>query len=147
MGKPKQVTDTTSTNEYGFFQKPSWQGLEDLKAWNPQADPTIGANFARQRQDLERSFVAPTGSYQTPELREQQMRSGIQNIGQNEAIARQADQYGQNQQKLGQLGTVATLGAPEFAQTKGTQQQTAQQKGGFLNSLIGGALSGLGSFI
>lgn len=143
MGKPKQVT--TSENEYGFFQKPSWQGLEDLKAWNPQADPTIGANFARQREDLGRSFVAPTGSYQTPELREQQMRSGIQNIGQNEAIARQADQYSQNQQKLGQLGTIATLGAPEFAQTKGTQ--TTQQKGGFLNSLIGGALQGAIGFI
>lgn len=139
MGSPKNV----QSNDYQFFQKPSWGGLEDLQKWNPQADPSIGANFGQQKNDLERSFVAPTGSYQTPELREQQMRSGIQNIGQNQAIATRADQYNQNQMKLGQLGTAAQLSAPEFAQTKGTQQQ----KGGFLNSLLGGALGIATKFI
>ena len=82
---------TTSTANYGFFQKPNWQEVDDLKAWNPQADPTIDFNFANQQQDLERSFVAPTGSYQTPELREQQMRSGTERIGQNRAMAKRAD--------------------------------------------------------
>jgi hypothetical protein len=143
MGSPKQVT--TSDNQYGYFQKPSWEGLSKLEDWNPQADPTIGANFGQQKNDLERSFVSPTGSYQTPELREQQMRSGIQNIGQNQAIATRADQYGQNQLKLGQLGQVAQLGAPEFAQTKGTQ--TSQEKGGTFGKILGGALGMASSFI
>ena len=139
MGSPKQE----QTNDYKFFQKPSWQGLEDLQKWNPQADPSIGANFGQQKNDLERSFVAPTGSYQTPELREQQMRSGIQNIGQNQAIATRADQYNQNQLKLGQLGTAASLSAPELVNNKTTQQQ----QGGLLNSLVGGALGMASKFI
>lgn len=137
MGAPK----TVQTNEYGFFQKPSWQGLEDLRGWRPEADPTIGANFARQRQDLGRSFLAPAGSYQTPELREQQMRSGIEEIGQNEAVARRADQYDQNRLRLGQLSDVSSQSAPEFAQTKSEQQQ----KGGFWRSLATGVLSGVAS--
>lgn len=143
MGGKKQVT--TTENDYKFFQKPSWEGLDELKAWRPEADPSIPFNFGRQRQDFERSFVSPTGSYQTPELREQQMRAGIQEIGQNEAQARRADQYGQNQMRLGQLGTVAGLGAPEFAQTKGTQ--TSQQKGGFWQGLAGGVFQGLSSYL
>jgi hypothetical protein len=132
MGSPKQV----QTNDYKFLQKPSWQGLEDLKGWNPQADPSIGANFGQQKNDLERSFVAPTGSYQTPELREQQMRSGIERIGQNQAIATRADQYNQNQMKLGQLGQVAGLSAPELA-----------KKGGTFEKVLGGALGMASSFI
>ncbi len=139
MGSPKQVSE----NEYKFFQKPSWQGLEDLQAWRPEADPTIGANFGQQKNDFERSFVAPSGSYQTPELREQQMRSGIQQIGQNEAVARGADQYRQNTQRLGQLGTAASLGAPEFAQTKSTQQQ----KGGFWGNLLQAGIGAAAAFI
>ena len=133
MSSPKQV----QTNDYGFFQKPSWDGLKKLEGWNPQADPTIGANFGQQKNDLERSFVAPTGSYQTPELREQQMRSGIQQIGQNQAIATRADQYGQNQLKLGQLESIAKLSAPEFA----NKSSTTQEKGGTFGKILGGALS------
>lgn len=139
MSSPKQV----QTNDYKFLQKPSWQGLEDLKGWNPQADPSIGANFGQQKNDLERSFVAPTGSYQTPELREQQMRSGIQSIGQNQAIATRADQYNQNQMKLGQLGNIAQLSAPELANMSSTQQQ----KGGTFGKILGGALGLASSFI
>jgi hypothetical protein len=133
MSSPRQE----QTNDYKFFQKSSWQGLEDLRKWNPQADPTIGANFGRQKNDLERSFVAPTGSYQTPELREQQMQSGIENIGQNQAIATRADQYGQNQLRLGQLESAAKLSAPEFANKSSTQQQKGINWGG----IIGGGLS------
>ncbi len=139
MGGQKQ----TSTANYGFFQKPNWQEVDDLKAWNPQADPTIGFNFGRQRQDLERSFVAPAGSYQTPELREQQMRSGIQEIGQNEAMARRADMYDQNQLNLGKLTNIAQMKAPEFAKTK--EEQKAG--GGFWNNLLGGALGMASKFI
>lgn len=132
MPSPKQV----QTNDYGFFQKPSWDGLKKLEGWNPQADPTIGANFGQQKNDLERSFLGPAGSYRTPELREQQMRSGIQQIGQNQAIATRADQYGQNQLKLGQLESAARLSAPEFA----NKSSTTQEKGGTFGKILGGAL-------
>lgn len=138
MGGQKATTE----NEYKFFQKPGWAELDALKGWNPEADPTIGANFGRQKNDLERSFVAPTGSYMTPELREQQMRSGIQEIGQNEATARRVDQYDQNKMKLGQLGQAAGLAQPEFAQTKGTQKQ-----GGGWGSILQGALQAGAAFL
>lgn len=142
-GGPK--TTTTSDNQYGYFQKPGWAQLEKLEAWRPEDDPSIDANFGEQQRNLERSFVSPTGSYQTPELREQQIRSGTQQIGQNRAIAKRADKYGQNQLRLGQLGQAAGLGAPEFAQTKGTQTQ--KQSGGLLNTLVGGALGMASKFI
>lgn len=137
MGSPKKTS--TTENQYQFFQKPEWGELNDLKGWNPQADPTIAANYGNQQNELARSFVSPTGSYQTPELREQQMRSGIQQIGQNQATATRADQYGQNAMKLGQLGTAAQLGAPQFAQTKGTT--TEQTKGGFWSNLLNTGLN------
>lgn len=144
MGNPfKKTTTTDSTMGYEHFQTPGWAGLDALKAWKPKDDPSIGYNFANQRNDLERSFVAPTGSYQTPELREQQMRSGIQEIGQNEAQARRMDQYGQNAMQLDQLGTVAGLSAPKFAQTKGTQKGSSS--GGWLTDLAGAAVGGLAS--
>lgn len=139
MGGQKQ----TSTANYGFFQKPNWAELDTLKAWNPQADPTIDFNFGEQQQNLERSFVAPTGSYQTPELREQQMRSGTERIGQNRAMAKRADMYDQNQLKLGQLSNIAGMKAPEFAKTK----EESKQGGGFWNSLIGGGLGMASKFI
>lgn len=132
MGGPK----TTSTANYGFFQKPNWQEVDDLKAWNPQADPTIDFNFGEQQQNLERSFVAPTGSYQTPELREQQMRSGAERIGQNRAMAKRADMYDQNQLNLGKLTNIAQMKAPEFAKTKEESKQGTNWGG-----LIGGGLS------
>lgn len=122
---------------------PNWAELDDFKAWNPQSDPTIGANFGQQKNDLERSFLGPAGSYQTPELREQQMRAGIQEIGQGQAIATRADQYGQNQQKLGQLGMVAGMKAPKFANT----QSETKSRPGLLSigtQLAGGFLSGWG---
>lgn len=133
----------TSTANYGFFQKPNWQELDDLKAWNPQADPTIDFNFGEQQQNLERSFVAPTGSYQTPELREQQMRSGTERIGQNRAMAKRADMYDQNQLNLGKLTNIAQMKAPEFAKTKEEQKSG----GGFWNNLVGGALGMASKFI
>lgn len=139
MPSPKQV----QTNDYGFLQKPSWDGLKKLEDWNPQADPSIGANFGQQKNDLERSFLGPAGSYQTPELREQQMRSGIQQIGQNQAIATRADQYGQNQLKLGQLGQVAGLSAPELV----NKSSTTQEKGGTFGKILGGALGMASRFI
>lgn len=132
----------TTENEYKWMQKPGWEELDDFKKWNPQSDPTIPFNFANQRNDLERSFIAPTGSYQTPELREQQMRSGIQEIGQNEAMARRADRYDQNQLKMGQLGQIAGLKAPELVNNKQTQRQ-----GGGWGSIIGGALGVASQFI
>lgn len=138
MGGQKATTE----NEYKWMQKPGWEELDDFKKWNPQSDPTIPFNFANQRNDLERSFVAPTGSYQTPELREQQMRSGIEQIGQNEAMARRADQYDQNQLKMGQLGQIAGMKAPELVNNKQTQKQ-----GGGWGSIVGGALGVASRFL
>lgn len=138
MGGQKSTTE----NKYEWMQKPEWGDLKALRDWNPQADPSIGFNFGRQRNDFERSFVAPTGSYQTPELREQQMRSGIQQIGQNEAQARREDQFDQNRMKLGQLSTAAGLSAPELTNTKQTQKQ-----GGGWGSIVGGALGIASKFI
>ena len=121
------------------MQKPGWQELDDFKKWNPQSDPTIPFNFANQRNDLERSFVAPTGSYQTPEMREQQMRSGIEQIGQNEAQARRADQYDQNNLKMGQLGQIAGMKAPELVNNKQTQKQGGGFWGGLVQGVVGAA--------
>lgn len=80
--------------------------------------------------------MTPVGAYVTPQMQQQEMRAGIQDIGQNEAVARRADQYDQNRLRLGQLSDVSSQSAPEFAQTKSTQQQ----KGGMLGKVIGGGL-------
>lgn len=142
MGNPfKKTTTTDSTMDYGYYKNPGWQELEDLKGWKPETDPHIGANYAKQERDFTSSFLNPNGPYTTPEMQQQMMQAGLRDIGQNKAQAFREDQYGQNQQKLGQLSTVAGLAAPKFAQTKGTQKQSGS--GGWLTDLAGAAVGGL----
>lgn len=145
----KKTEKSTTQNKYDFFQTPDWEGLKGYQDWRPEIDPTIGANFGQQKNDLERSFLGATGSYQTPELREQQMRSGIENIGQNQAVATRAGQYDVNNQRGQQLGNIAGMTAPKFAQTQAdTKSETKSRPGlpsigtqlasGFLGGWAGG---------
>ena len=131
---------TTSTNDYGFFQKPTWQGLQDFQAWRPERDPGIAPRFNRQRQDFIGSFNAPTGAYATPELTANMMRAGLEGIGQQEGQAYRDEMFDYNKQRGGQLGQIAVLTAPECAQTKRTQK-TGGGLGGFLGGLLTTGLS------
>lgn len=71
----------------------------------------------------------PLGAYTTPELREQMTRSALGELGQQEGQAAREEQYDFNNQKLGQLGTVASLTRPELQQTKSYGFNSGQQQG------------------
>ena len=70
------------------------------------------------------------------------MRAGLEGIGQQEGQAYREDMFDYNKQRGGQLGQIAGLTAPEFAQTKSTQKT-----GGGFGSFLGGLLSAGASFI
>ena len=113
---------TTSTNDYGFFQKPTWQGLQDFQAWRPERDPGIArASTGSARISLAR-LTRQRGVYATPELTANMMRAGLEGIGQQEGQAYRDEMFDYNKQRGGQFGQIAGLTAPEFAQTKGTQK-------------------------
>lgn len=133
----------TTTNDYGFFTPPKTEELSALEAWQPQADPTIPYNFAKQKEDFNASFKNPLGPYTTPEMQRQMTQAGNAEIGQNEAQAFRGDQYNQNNLKLGQLGMAAQLRNPRLENTK----STTQQSGGFWRDLAMGAAGAGAAFI
>lgn len=142
MGKPKQVQ--TQQNTYDWKQVPTWQGLEDFKAWQPQDDPTIPHRFATQKRQFAQTFQNPLGAYTTPELQRQQVQSGLNEISQAQGQAYRENAFDRNQQQLGQRQAVMAATRPDLVQTGG--QTTQQQKGGLLGGLLQGGLSVAAAF-
>lgn len=134
---------STTKNKYDFFQTPDWAGLDAYKAWAPEADPTIPYQFAKQRRDLESSFINPMGAYTTPEMQREMMKAGQGELAQVEGQAMRAGQYDVNQLRGQQLGNIASLSAPKFAQT---QAETKSRPGllSLLNSAVSGASAAAG---
>lgn len=66
------------------------------------------------------------GGYTTPQIRDATLRSGFRNIDEQAAEQSRAGQYDVNQQRMGQLGSLAALTQPRLTQTGGTSQGTAQ---------------------
>ena len=77
---------TTSTNDYGFFQKPTWQGLQDFQAWRPERSalpalqPAAGLPLARLTRQRERMQRQNSRRYDA-------MRAGLEGISQQEGQA------------------------------------------------------------
>ena len=143
MGKPKtQKLPFENNQEYKYFTPPDTEDIKALRGWNPQSDPTRPYQFARQRRDVLNLYNNPLGAYTTPELREQMTRSALGELGQQEGQAAREEQYDFNNQKLGQLSTLAALTKPELQQTKSYGFNSGQQQGsGTLGSVIGAGAS------
>ncbi len=137
---PKQNTDSrtsqTGTNtfsntaSYGQIQPEANRYINAFENYRPEMDPNIGFRAAAERNRLNRSFINPTGGYYTPQMRDKMMNSANRDIDQQSAIEGRQGTYDVNQQRMGQLGSLAALMAPRLVQTgssgTGTSNMTGQ---------------------
>jgi hypothetical protein len=163
MGKKKSETtqnqtqsqnqnyNNASTNSYSQITPNDTADISKFRDWNPQIDPGLGAQYGAAHERLHSSFINPLGGYSTPQMRDAQQRTGDRQLNQDEASAFRSGQYDVNNQKAGQLGTLATLTAPRLVQTGSTASGTGTssgtssgtgttvQSGDLLGQILGGA--------
>lgn len=143
-------------NELAFAQVPTWQGLEDYKAYMPQADPTIPYRAAAARSRAISAYDNPTGAYRTPELDAQRKLSTLASIDQSAGQEARQGAYDVSQQRGAQLANIAQMQAPvaynarNYTIGSGQNQQygqgTSTSQGPGFFSQLGGAFAGaLGS--
>lgn len=154
MSKKRQTTQQTqsqnysNTNSYGFLNAPDTADINALRDFKFMSDPNIGYSEGAAQNRLANSFQNPLGGNYSPQMRDQILRSGSQEIGQQYAQLRSADNQALQGQRFGQRATVASLTAPRLVQTGSSGSGTSTgnsntvQSGGLLESLIGGAATG-----
>jgi hypothetical protein len=135
-----------TNREFSFFDPPDTEDVEAFRAFRPEVDPTIGFRQGEQVRELKRSLNNPLGSYTTPEMREQQFRRGNEQIASNAGMEQRAGQFDVNRLRLGQLGGLADLTKPVFANTKDSGF-TSVNRPGFGESFLSGFGSSLGGFL
>lgn len=129
------------TNQYGYQTPPDTADVSAYRAFRPQLDPTIGFRAGASKRQLEGSFLNPLGGATTPQIRDATLRSGFRNIDEQAAQQSRAGQYDVNQQRMGQLGSLAALTRPQLTQTGGSYQGQgqAQYKSPKLGDILGAA--------
>ncbi len=162
MGKKqKQTTQQNQQQSYNAntassTSVPDTPDIQAYRAWQPQTDPGLSYQYANARNRLNQSFDNPLGGYATPAMRDAIQRSGNRQLNQDESQAFRAGAYDVNQQKAGQLGTLAglTRGTNSTGTSSGTGTSnmtgtsTSQESGlgTWLPQVLGGAAQvGLGA--
>jgi len=149
MGKKTTKTTQNQTqsfnnaNTYGQITPQDTQDTQNFRAWNPQIDPGLASQYGNAKNQFTSSFNNPLGGYQTAQTRDAQQRTGLRQLNQDEAQAFRSGSYDVNNQKAGQLGSLAALTAPRILQTgssgsgTGSGTSTQVQSGDLLGQLIG----------
>jgi len=148
MPKQTSKTNTSSTASYGQIQPQSNQYIDKFANWTPELDPTIPFRAAASRNRLNSSFLNPNGGYATPQMLEARRNAANRGIDEQQGMEMRAGQYDANNQRMGQLGSLAALMAPRIVQTgsTGTSNTAAGQNlfGEILDLGMGAASMALG---
>lgn len=121
--------NNASNNTYGWETAPDTADTKAFREWKPQIDPGLGAQYGEARNQLRSSFINPLGGYGTAQMRDAQQRTGERRLNQDESSAYRSANYDVNNQKAGQLGTLAALTQPRLVQTGATNSGTASGTG------------------
>jgi len=124
-------------NTYDFLTAPDTEDIKALRGWRPQIDPGIASQAGNARNKLRSSFINPLGGYATPAMQEAIQRAGERNINQDESQAYRGAFYDANQQRAGQLGTLANLTAPHLVGTGTTGTSTGTTTGNQVGTSTG----------
>jgi hypothetical protein len=148
MGKKKTKTQQTQTNSYQYMAPPDTADTSAYRNSINQAydtpDPSIAYNFGAQRNKLmDRYQENPFGADYSPEVRDAAKYSGMNDLDQMQGQAYREDSFNRKNAKVGALGGIAGLTAPQLAQTGGTMSGTTTQSGGMLGQILG-AGAGIG---
>lgn len=160
MGSKKTTTSTTqqaqsnnynNANTYGWQQQPETADVSNFRNFTPQVDPSIAYGAAASRTRAQQNADNQLGGYQTGTTRQAALNTANQNIDQNASQAFRQGSYDVNQQKMAQLGTLASLTAPRLVETSssgtsqgtGTGSGTTSQNTPALDNILGGASAGI----
>ncbi len=145
MGKKKTKQQQQTTNTYQYMAPPDTKDTNAYRDSINQAydtpDPTIAYSFANARSRVKDRYDNPFGADYSPEVADAAKYSGQNELDQGQGAALQADAYNRKNAKVGALGGIAGLTAPQLAQTGGSMTGTTTQSGGMLGQLIGAGAS------
>lgn len=147
--KTNQSQQFNNAASYGQIHPESNQYIDAYANYKPQVDPTIGFRAGSAKRQLNNSFINPLGGASTPQRDEAIRRSMTRGIDEQTGIETRAGQYDVNQQRGGQLGSLAALMSPRIVQTgsSGTSSGTSSTETGkntFGNILdVAGAAGGM----
>lgn len=122
--KQNQAFNNTAT--YGWQQTPDSPDTAAYRAYRPEVDPTIGFRAGAAKRQLAGSFINPLGGYSTPQRDEAIRRSASRGIDEQAGIESRAGAYDVNQQRAGQLGSLAALTSPRLTQTGSSGTSSGQ---------------------
>lgn len=146
MGGSKKTTQTTNQTQtqnqnsafnnaisYGEYAPTETADLAAYRNYRPQVDPGIAAQFGNERNRLNQSFINPLGGNYSPHIADAIKRSEGRDISQRESQAFRAGNYDVNQQRMGQLASLAALTQPRLVTTgtsgTGTNMSTGTMQG------------------
>ncbi len=132
MGHKKTKQETQSTQKFdtatsGETSVPDTPDIQAFRGWQPQTDPSIPYGAASAHNRLDQSFNNPLGGFATAAMQDAMKRTGHRQIDQDASQAFRQSAYDVNQQKAGQLGSLAALTRGQ--KTSGTSSGTGSMQG------------------
>jgi len=121
----KGKTATTSTAQYGWKAPPTTASLDKLRTQQFEIDPGIAAQYGQARHELEHSFNQPAGAYLPKQVQQQQLQSGKERLGRDEAQAMRQGQYDVNKLNYSRDLAVAGMDAPTLTQDRSDSSGTS----------------------
>lgn len=139
--KQKQTSNNVSTTSYDYKTPPTTPALTKLADTKFEVDPGLHAQYSSLRNRLKSGFNNPLGADYNPEVRDAIIRSGEENLGQQEAEAYRGGQFDANRLGYSRDTTVAGMSAPNLVQTGGTNAGTGTitQSQSPISGIISGA--------
>lgn len=137
----------SNTASYGQITPENTADIQAFRDYRPQIDPSIAYGAAAERNRLNSSFINPLGGNYSPHITDAIKRSENRDIDQRASQAFRSGQYDVNQQRSGQLGSLAALTAPRIVQvgSSGTGSSSGSYTGnmsGTSNTVQGNNLFG-----
>lgn len=134
-------TSFNNTASYGQIHPESNEYIDKFANFTPSVDPTIGFRAGESKRRLDRSFINPLGGNSTPQRDEAIRRSAERGIDERTGMETRAGQFDVNQQRMGQLGSLAAMMAPKLVQT-GSSGTGMSSSSGVQNTAAGKNLFG-----
>lgn len=142
MGGPK--TQQQSTNTYSWQTPPDTTDVEAMRNFKFERDPRLPYTFARARQKVEGTYDNPTGGFTTPQIKDANLRTAYEDIGQQEGQAYREENYGRQGLEYAKLADITQMTNPRLTQSG--QSGTSQTNPGALDTIMKGASLGLMAF-
>ncbi len=130
LSDTKQKSNTTQQSQqqaqYGWQAPPTTPSLDKLRTEKFEIDPGLAAQYGQARNQLEHGFNQPAGAYLPKQVQQQQLQSGRERLGQQEAQAMREGQFDVNKLNYGRDLAVAGMERPTLTQTGSTSSGSSQ---------------------